>query len=120
MVAGLFLLYQTGIEINFQQKTYRYITSFGIYDFGNWVDLPELKLISVFKLNISSSFFSRSGRSTTKNDIVIQVNLVSHDNKRIKLLESKNVNEAFAYANELIPLLNLKVWDATDKEGKWV
>ena len=120
LIALLFLLYQSGVEINFREKTYRYITSFGIFDFGKWNELPTLKLISVFKLNISSSFFSRSGRSTTKSDTVVQVNLVYQDNKRIRLFETDKPKEAFSFASQVAPLLNLRVWDATEKEGKWV
>jgi len=51
---------------------------------------------------------------------VIQVNLATEQNQRIRLLETDNVEEAFAFAKEVSQKLNLQVWDATGKEGKWL
>ncbi|MCB0755659.1 MAG: hypothetical protein H6603_03370 [Flavobacteriales bacterium] len=118
--AGL-LIYQNGIEVNFKDRSYRLITAFGPQGFGEWEPLPPLKCVSVFKTQLVSSTYGRSNASITTRQEVIQVNLATEQNKRIRLLETENVEEAFAFAKEAAQKLNVQLWDAaTSKEGKWL
>lgn len=118
--AGGLIAYQSGIEVNFQERSYRLITAFGPQGFGSWEPLPPLKCVSVFKTQLVSSTYGRSNASVTTREEVIQVNLATEQNKRIRLLETQNMDEAFAFAKEASQKLDLKVWDATSKEGQWL
>jgi len=120
LAAGGLLAYQPGIEVNFAERTYRMITAFGPRGFGNWEPLPALKCVSVFKTQLVSSTYGRTNASVTTREEVIQVNLATEQNQRIRLLETDNAEQAFAFAKEVSQKLNLQVWDATGKEGKWL
>lgn len=117
--AGL-LAYQTGIEVDLVQRRYRLVTIFGPQHFGEWMALPELKCVSVFRTTIVSSTYGRSNASVTHRDKVVQVNLATVDNKRIRLLEVEEQEEAFAFARLVATRMELRIWDATGKEGRWV
>ncbi len=116
---GLFA-YHNGIEVNFKQRTYRMITALGSKGFGSWEPLPSLKCVSVFKTELVSSTYGRSSASITTRQTVFQVNLATEQNKRIRLYETEVVEEAFSFAKEVSLKLDLKIWDATEKEGKWM
>jgi hypothetical protein len=118
--AGGLIAYQSGIEVNFKERTYRMITAFGLQGFGNWEPLPPIKCVSVFRTQLVSSTYGRSNASVTTREEVIQVNLATEQNKRIKLLETDSTEEAFAFAKEVAHKLDLNIWDATEKEGKWM
>lgn len=120
IVAIALFIYEEGIEVDFKVHTYRLITAIGPLAVGKWQAFPSLKSISVFKANIVSSVTSRGGTTLTERDSVIQVNLITQQNKRIKLLETKDAAEAFAFAQKVAPEFNLAVWDATEREGKWL
>jgi hypothetical protein len=120
LVGILLYLYQTGIEVDFKVHTYRNIIALGPLSFGKWEGIPPLKSISVFKATIVSSATSRANVTITQRDQVIQVNLITTLNKRIKLLETENKEEAFALAKKIAPILDLDIWDATEREGKWL
>lgn len=116
---GLFS-YQTGIEINFKNKMHRLISSFGPVNLGDWQPLPRLKYVSIFRVNLVSTVTGRSGASITQKEGVIQVNLITEQNKKLRLLETEDLDEALQFAKELSPKLNLKIWDAMEKKGKWL
>lgn len=117
--AGL-ITYNSGIEVNFQERRFRMITAFGNKGFGNWEQLPDLECVSVFKTKLVSKTYGRSNASITSEQEVIQVNLATDDNKRIRLLETESAAEAFAFAKEVSGQMNLRIWDATTKEPKWL
>jgi len=114
------LSYQPGVEVDFANRRYRLITALGPQSFGTWLPLPPLKCISVFKTQLVSSAFGRSGASVTSRQSVIQVNLATANNERIRLLETEDKEAAFAFAQQLAPKLDLQIWDATEREGKWL
>lgn len=118
--AGGLLAYQSGIEVNFSNRTYRTITAFGPKAFGTWQPLPALTSVSVFRTQVVSRTYGRSNASITTRDEVIQVNLATGRNERIRLLETEQMEEAFAFAKEVAQQLDLRLWDATSKEGQWV
>jgi hypothetical protein len=114
------IAYQSGIEVNFKNLTYRMITAFGPQGFGSWEPLPVLKCVSIFRTTLVSTTHGRSNASVTTRDEVIQVNLATEQNKRIRLFETDNIDEAFAFAKDVSQKLNLRVWEATSPEGHWV
>lgn len=118
--AGGLLIYQNGIEVNFKERSYRMITAFGSQAFGTWQPLPPLKCVSVFKTQLVSSTYGRSNASITTREEVVQVNLATEQNQRIRLFETDNSEEAFTFAKDLAQKLDLNIWDATDKVGKWM
>ncbi|MGB1317614.1 MAG: hypothetical protein ACPG5W_05385, partial [Flavobacteriales bacterium] len=118
--AGGLIAYQSGIEVNFKERTYRLITAIGPQGFGSWESLPAIKCVSVFKTTLVSSTYGRSNASITTKQSVIQVNLATEQNKRIRLFETEEIEEAFAFAKVVGQKLDLKTWDATEKEGKWI
>ncbi len=118
--AGGLLAYHSGIEVNFSARTYRRITTFGRQAFGTWEPLPALTSVSVFRTHVVSRTYGRSNASFTSRDEVIQVNLATERNERIRLLETEHIEEAFAFAKEVAQQLDLRLWDATSKEGQWV
>jgi len=120
LAAGGLLLYQSGIEVDFSERKYRLITAFGSQGFGNWEPLPALKCVSVFKTKFSSQTYGRSNASVTTTQHVIQVNLVTAQNKRLLLFESEDKNEAFDFAKEVATSLGERIWDATGREGQWL
>lgn len=87
---------------------------------GKWRSLPELKCLSVFKTKLVSRTYGRSNASITTEESVVQVNLVSESNERIKLLEVENLDEAVVFAKDWSKKLDTRVWDAADREGKWL
>lgn len=120
LVAGGLLAYQSGIEVNFRQRSYRTITAFGPQAFGTWQPLPALTSVSVFRTQVVSRTYGRSNASFTSRDEVIQVNLTTERNERIRRLETEHMEEAFVFAKEVAQQLDLRLWDATSKEGQWV
>lgn len=118
--AGGLLAYQSGIEVNFTKRTYRMISALGPQGFGRWEPLPEIKCVSVFKTKLVSSTYGRSNASITTTQTVIQVNLATEQNKRIRVFETEKVGEALVFAKDLAQKLDLNIWDATEREGKWM
>jgi hypothetical protein len=62
----------------------------------------------------------RSGASVSDKQIVIQVNLITDKNVRLRLFETNDKEKAMVFAKELAPQLHLRVWDATQSDGHWV
>jgi hypothetical protein len=119
LAAGGLLAYQSGIELNFRERKYRMITAIGPQGFGSWEPLPEIKCVSVFRTTLVSTTYGRSNASVTTKQPVIQVNLATEQNKLIRLFETEDMNEAIVFAKEVADKLDLRIWDATEKIGKW-
>ena len=120
IAAGGVFMYQSGIEVNFNALSYREITAFGSHGFGEWKPLPDLKCVSVFKTNLVSRTYGRSNASFTNRNTIFQVNLATSNNRRIRLFDTENSDEAFRFAQDIAKQLNLNIWDATSQTGKWL
>ncbi len=118
--AGGIFVYESGIEIDFKNNKYRLINSFGLLSFGEWITLPPIEYVSVFSVNLVSAAYGRSGAKVTQKQNVIQVNLITPQNKRLRILETKEHEQAFKFAKEIADSLDLNIYDATNKEGKWI
>ena len=121
---GIFL-YDDGIEVDFGLKKYRYFTSFGSLVLGEWLDISDMHYISVFKTGLTLTFNdpymgANYGSDTISAKDVLQVNLIVGHNERLRLLETGDLqSDVFGFAKQLASKLNLRIWDATERKGKW-
>lgn len=115
-----FLSYKRGIEINFLSNEYRNVKAFGPQFLGSWSPLPPLNYISVFKQKLAGKIYGRSGNAISQEMDIIEVKLVTNQNKTISLFATKNEQEAFDVAKSLSEKLALRIWDATEREGKFI
>lgn len=118
--AGGIIAYHSGIEIRVSSREYRLMHALGTKGFGDWQPLPGLKCVSLFKTRLTSRTYGRSNASFTSTDTVYQVNLATEQNKRILLYESQTLNQSLDFANQCAAHLQLPVWDATEREGRWL
>jgi hypothetical protein len=117
VASALVLLYHTGIEIDFNNKRYRVFTTLRFFKFGRWMTIPELKYVSVFRVNFLSTNTSRAGRTLTLKNEVLQVNIITKSKMRILLFETLNASKAFELAKEVAAAMSLKIWDASERGG---
>ncbi len=79
--------------------------------------IPELKYVSVFRVNFLSTNTSRAGRTLTLKNEVLQVNIITKSKMRILLFETLNASKAFELAKEVAAAMSLKIWDASERGG---
>jgi len=109
---------ENGIEIDIVNKKYRLFDSKGPLSFGEWHNFSDAHYISVFKAVLVSNPFTIPADYENRTNVT-QVNLITGDNKRLKFLETMDNDEAWQFAKEIAPKLNLRIWDATGPRGKW-
>lgn len=120
LVATAILLYNIGIEIDFEDKKYRLFTTFNLVKFGEWLPLPDIKYISVFRTNIVRTDTSRAGKTLTTSNEVFQINFITINNQRILIFEDLNDKKSFQVAENIARNLRLKIWNATERDkGEW-
>jgi len=107
-----------GIQINFDEKTYRDYTSFFGAVTGAWYHLPEIEYISIYGETYSQTTHSLSN-SYKKSDSAIAVQLVCPTLERIFICDSKNKADAFNTASVLSQHLQLRILDSTVPGQKW-
>jgi hypothetical protein len=120
IIALLLIFFESGIEFDFNKNTYHLINSFGPWCIGDWKPIPSLNYISVFNVNLVSSLTGKSGASVNSKQGVYQVNIITEKNLQLRVLETEDIDEAFQFAKDFAPNLDLKIWDATSKKGKWL
>lgn len=120
---GSIVLFATvvGIQIDFENKKYRLALFFGPNAFGKWKELPDIKYISVFKTTYVRTVRGIAGvGSVSSSEKTIVVNLIHGKNKRLKVYATDDVNDGFEKANYIAKKLDLKIYDATERVGKWI
>ena len=115
----LFFVHQKGIELDFGNNKYRTGYYIGGYGFGNWLELPEIKYISVFKTTLVSAVRGLSNTKISSKEKVILVNLIHGRNGRITIFKTQDREEAFSHAEFIAHKMNLKIYDATERPGCW-
>jgi hypothetical protein len=124
LIMGLFstgiFVYQRGVDINFEERKFRYFTSFGPQVYGKWENVDPVEYISVFAANYSSSVSGISTTKVTSSQILIEVNLVKSKKNLVNVFLTKDKDEAFEIALELAKKLSLKIYDATSRDRKWI
>lgn len=127
-LAGLFLglcstgilSYKRGIEIDFENRRYKYFTAFGPQEFGDWENIGSLKYVSVFAANYVNTVQGVGAASASVNNKLFEVNLITENNLRINICTLKDIEVAFEQAHIMASKLSLKIYDATTREPKWL
>ncbi len=120
MGALLLIGYTDGFDIDFKGKKYRKTKYLGPMAFGKWIDLPEVKYISVFRVIITSGVRGLSNTRVSSQEKVIVINLIYDKNKRLRVYKTEDKNDAFEKAGLISKGLGLRIYDATEREGKWL
>lgn len=116
----LFVAFNSAIEIDFKRLRYRNVKYLAALSFGKWVDLPEIKYVSVFRVKIVSGVRGLSNTRISSNEKAIQVNLIHGKNQRLKVYQTIDTEDAFEKARLIAGRMGLDVYDATKREGKWL
>ncbi len=120
IISGLWLLVKTGVEINIENKKYRYLYKlFGI-SVGSWEKLPKIEYISVFKVHLKYKAGLSLSIEHEFKDSMYRIILFYNTNQTINVFETKNIKEAFKHAKFLAQFLSVDVLDATQKKSKWL
>lgn len=101
---GLFIITGEGIEINFNNKSYRTIYRILGADIGFWKDLPPMVYVSVFETRVNQTIGGKSFSSTataTVSSKVAMINLFDADNRPETLYMTKNKEAAVEIAEKL-------------------
>jgi hypothetical protein len=121
LIAIFFLIMTRGTEIDFDKRTCRKVKIFGNIIIGNRVNLPEITYISLFR-TIMGQKLNNPGRGiyTEISEHYIVINLIHGNNKRITVYKSKDFNDALSKAKLIAEKLDLKIYDATSVNRKWL
>lgn len=126
LLLGVFALYaRTGFIIDFDQKRYRRYIRFFFLQFGSWEFLPEINYIAIVRVRMSTLKFRPSEVSFRQTDdsfdIAYDVNLIfSNSNKRFQKVFNGELNEAMQLTTDLAKKMNLKIYDCSTSQKKWV
>jgi len=116
----IFISVIEGIEIDFNSRKYRNAKFIGKLTIGNWQNLPEINYISVFRTTITRAIVGRSEARVSSSERVIIINLIYDKNKKLRVYKTKDYKDAFKKAELFSQKLNLRIFDATEKIGKWI
>jgi hypothetical protein len=120
LLLSLFLfILRNGIETDIEKKVYRIGIFFGNICIGSWKALPEIRYVSVFRTVVHSSVASRSNREYTKRELTCLISLVHGKNSRLVIEMQEGTEVALKKAGLIAARLGVKVWDATERQGKW-
>ncbi len=113
--------YKSGVEISETKHIRNYFTLFG-RSFGVWNNLPEIKHVSVIRLNQNRLKLNR--RYTVQeesNNKIYPVRLIPKNNisKPIKII-SASKEKALNYALEIGKVFDIQVLDYSTSEGRWI
>jgi hypothetical protein len=114
-VALVYIWSRGGTEVDFANNRYRDYQDLYLLKRGEWKEFKPAYL-SVFraKMGLEAGSVGRKYEFTQ-----YQVNLATAHKRRINLFVAENATSAFEVACVLGKRFNLKVWDATQREGKW-
>ncbi|MCU4166156.1 hypothetical protein J1N12_19300 [Marinilabiliaceae bacterium A049] len=111
------MTYSAGIELDVGNNRYRNFSKVLGYTMGGWRHLPAIKYVSVVRyLSVSEG---DSGEADT-SDYLYKLVLAVDDHKRVIKLCSFNKEKALDEAMKIGENLDLKVYDCTTPERKWI
>ena len=87
---------------------------------GSWQPFPSVSYISVFKTTMVNKSTSLSGMSMVQKEKVVMINLIHHKNRRLNIYQTIDVEEAIEKAKVIALTMDLPIYDATSKNGKWL
>ena len=89
--------------------------------FNEWKNLPDnIKYISVFKTRFIGRVYGVGDTNVAVKQDAIVINLIYGQNEKLEVYKTKSIQDALNKANLFSQKLQLKVYDATSKQGKWV
>ena len=110
----IFLLFRKGLELDLNGKRYRKIISIFGLNIGKWKTLPPIEYISVFK-TIKNSRLRLRTAETTLGFVVYKLNLFYNKNQHLEVYIADEKEDAFKVANQIAKVLNVEIYDATEK-----
>lgn len=113
-------MYKKGVEIDFANRQFRYFTLLGPMQTGKWQPLGSIEYVSVFKATYSSLVTGRSNITLTREQLLYEVNLVRSNRQRLNACITSDKEEAFAKAHVLAKALAVNIYDASERETRWV
>ena len=89
---GLYLVAAEGIEIDFNNKSYRTVYRVLGVDIGFWKDLPPIVYVSIFETRVNQTIggksFSSTATATVSSKVAI-INLFDADNRPENAIHDK-------------------------------
>jgi len=113
-----FLTYQSGIELDTEKSRYRSFMKVLGYTIGGWRHLPEIKHVSVVRILCLTS--EADGGESTGCDYQYKLILAVNDHKRVIKLSTLDRDKALNEAMKIGETLDLKVYDCTTPDKKWL
>lgn len=120
LLGGLSLLVKNGTEINLENKKYRDIYVLFNKKFGKWKDLPNIEYISIFKVKYKVKAGLHLALEHEFKDFMYRVQFFYNRNQKIIIFETKDKLDAIKQSKFIADILNLEIYDATEKKGKWL
>ncbi len=120
LLLGLIIMFaKKNLTISFTLSKYRNAFSLLNFRLGKWETLPDFESISVFTAKKSQNMAAGS-QSQTAFYSEIEVNLVYNRSRRLTVFTTKNYDKAFEIARLFADKFKLSIYDATQREGKWI
>nr|WP_321451826.1 hypothetical protein [uncultured Carboxylicivirga sp.] len=111
------LTYSAGIEIDTTNKRYRNYSKILGYTLGGWRHLPEIKYVSVVRyISVSEGDAGEADSSDYQYKLILAV----EGQKRVIKLSSFDKERALDEAMKIAEKLDLKVYDCTSPDKKWI
>ncbi len=107
------------LTVSFSLSKYRYALRIFTIKLGSWEPMPKVEYVSIFSAKKRQDV--AVGPITTSTAYSeMEVNLVYNKSKRLTVFETNDFSNAFSIAELFAAQLNLKIYDATKREGKWL
>lgn len=120
LIIGLaVVLAKKTLTISFSLLRYRYAFTILNYRLGNWEPLPAFESISIFSARKTQEMAAGSQMGAASYS-ELEVNLVYNKNRRLTVYTTKDFNKALHIAEEFAEKFKLRIYDATQREGKWI
>ncbi|MBS2097352.1 hypothetical protein [Carboxylicivirga linearis] len=111
------LTYSAGLEIDVKNNRYRNYSKILGYNLGGWKHLPPVKYVSVVRyISVSDADSGESDSSDYQYKLILAVD----DHKRVVKLTSLEKEKAIEEALKIGEMFDLKVYDCTTPEKKWI
>lgn len=107
------------LTISFSLSKYRHAIKVFNFKMGTWEPMPKFEYISIFSGKKRQDVAVGSITTSTAY-IEMEVNLVYNKSKRLTVYETKDYAKAFEIAQSIATQLDLKIYDATKREGVWL
>ena len=107
------------LTISFSLSKYKHAIKIFKFKFGAWEPMPKVEYISIFSGKKRQDVaVGPMTTSTAYNEM--EVNLVYNKSKRLTVFETSDFAKAFRIAQSFATQLDLKIYDATKREGEWL